>query len=113
MFLPGSVKVCLFGVNMTKRSTTRSAVTNIRQLVLVCVFAGFFTDSALAGQEQYRGKRGHGPHQIHSSFQKDKDLDKENPNYPVHPHPEMTPGDLCKKASAIRYPERIKYCERN
>ena len=33
--------------------------------------------------------------------------------YPAHPHPELTPGELCQTASEYRYPEKIKYCERD
>lgn len=33
--------------------------------------------------------------------------------FPHKPHPESTPGSLCQKADELRYPEKIKYCERN
>lgn len=32
---------------------------------------------------------------------------------PEGPHPEMTPGSLCQDADTYRYPEHIKYCERD
>jgi hypothetical protein len=31
---------------------------------------------------------------------------------PVRPDPQMTPGALCERANALRYPEKIRYCER-
>lgn len=33
--------------------------------------------------------------------------------YPQNPNTDMTPGELCNSPSAYRYPEKIKYCERN
>lgn len=33
--------------------------------------------------------------------------------YPLRPDPSLTPGTLCLKADQIRYPEKIKYCERD
>lgn len=33
--------------------------------------------------------------------------------YPLQPDPTLTPGQLCQVADAYRYPEKIKYCERN
>ncbi len=33
--------------------------------------------------------------------------------YPKNPDPQLTPGTLCENADAYRYPERIKYCNRN
>lgn len=33
--------------------------------------------------------------------------------FPKNPNPEMTPGELCNTPSAYRYPEKIKYCDRN
>ena len=33
--------------------------------------------------------------------------------FPKKPDASLTPGDLCRQADQIRYPERIKYCERN
>jgi hypothetical protein len=33
--------------------------------------------------------------------------------FPSHPHTEVTPGSLCERASELRYPEHIKYCERD
>jgi hypothetical protein len=33
--------------------------------------------------------------------------------YPLRPDPALTPGQLCQVADTIRYPEKIKYCERN
>jgi hypothetical protein len=32
--------------------------------------------------------------------------------YPVKPDPALTPGKLCDKATRLRYPEHIKYCDR-
>ena len=34
-------------------------------------------------------------------------------DFPSGPDLEITPGVLCEKPSEIRYPEKIKYCERN
>ncbi len=34
-------------------------------------------------------------------------------SYPLMPDPTLTPGQLCQFATRIRYPERIKYCERD
>lgn len=36
-----------------------------------------------------------------------------NQPFPMGPDPEMTPGSLCTTSSAIRYPERIRYCARH
>lgn len=33
--------------------------------------------------------------------------------YPTAPDTSLTPGVLCLKADAIRYPEKIAYCDRN
>lgn len=33
--------------------------------------------------------------------------------FPTQPDTRLTPGHLCQVADAIRYPEKIKYCERN
>lgn len=33
--------------------------------------------------------------------------------YPKGPNPQVTPGALCMTADAYRYPERIKYCNRD
>jgi hypothetical protein len=33
--------------------------------------------------------------------------------FPTHPHLEVTPGALCDRASEYRYPEHIKYCNRD
>lgn len=37
----------------------------------------------------------------------------QNGRYPVKPDPSLTPGQLCAVADEIRYPEKIKYCERD
>lgn len=36
-----------------------------------------------------------------------------NSAYPIKPDPSLTPGQLCQYATRLRYPERIKYCERD
>ncbi len=36
-----------------------------------------------------------------------------NQNYPLKPDPQVTPGDLCHRPTARRYPEGINYCERD
>jgi hypothetical protein len=36
-----------------------------------------------------------------------------NEPFPKNPHPSLTPGTLCTSASEIRYPERIRYCNRD
>jgi len=33
--------------------------------------------------------------------------------FPTGPNAQTTPGDLCTKPTAYRYPEKIKYCDRN
>jgi hypothetical protein len=33
--------------------------------------------------------------------------------FPTHPHTDVTPGSLCERASELRYPEHIKYCNRD
>lgn len=33
--------------------------------------------------------------------------------YPIKPDPTLTPGQLCMHPDTLRYPERIKYCERD
>jgi hypothetical protein len=33
--------------------------------------------------------------------------------YPQNPNTDKTPGELCDTPNAYRYPEKIKYCERN
>ncbi len=32
--------------------------------------------------------------------------------FPITPNEKITPGDVCDVANSFRYPERIKYCER-
>ncbi len=34
-------------------------------------------------------------------------------SYPTKPDLDLTPGDLCQTPDQIRYPEKIKYCDRN
>ncbi len=34
-------------------------------------------------------------------------------SFPTGPRAEMTPGSLCQQSRAFRYPERIRYCDRN
>lgn len=34
-------------------------------------------------------------------------------DYPTKPDTNLTPGALCERADELRYPERIKYCQRN
>lgn len=36
-----------------------------------------------------------------------------NGKYPQGPDGNLTPGALCAHADTLRYPEKIKYCERN
>lgn len=36
-----------------------------------------------------------------------------NSPYPLKPDPALTPGKLCDYASRLRYPEHIKYCDRD
>jgi hypothetical protein len=33
--------------------------------------------------------------------------------YPMGPHPKLTPGELCNHPTDYRYPEKIAYCERD
>lgn len=33
--------------------------------------------------------------------------------FPETPNEKLTPGDICEKPDSFRYPERIKYCERD
>jgi len=33
--------------------------------------------------------------------------------FPKYPHPELTPGRTCKEPDEYRYPEKIKYCQRD
>lgn len=33
--------------------------------------------------------------------------------FPNGPHIEVTPGDVCTLSGKVRYPERVKYCERD
>ncbi len=37
----------------------------------------------------------------------------ENPNFPVSPDNQLTPGVLCTRPDGYRYPEHIRYCNRN
>lgn len=34
-------------------------------------------------------------------------------DYPIGPDPDKTPGVLCENGSSYRYPEKIRYCNRN
>lgn len=34
-------------------------------------------------------------------------------SYPIKPDPNLTPGRLCNHPDQYRYPEKIKYCERD
>ena len=36
-----------------------------------------------------------------------------NPDFPTGPNENLTPGKLCDKPSAYRYPEHIAYCNRD
>lgn len=38
---------------------------------------------------------------------------EENDRFPIKPDPTVTPGDLCQNPDALRYRERIKYCNRS
>lgn len=38
---------------------------------------------------------------------------QENGKFPIGPDPVLTPGALCERPTARRYPEHIAYCERN
>jgi hypothetical protein len=38
---------------------------------------------------------------------------EENSRYPIRPDPTMTPGEVCDRPSEYRYPEKIKYCNRD
>jgi hypothetical protein len=40
-------------------------------------------------------------------------LESGGESFPKHPDSGLTPGELCRTSNARRYPERIKYCERN
>lgn len=35
------------------------------------------------------------------------------PTYPTAPDLQMTPGDVCLHPNALRYPEKIPYCDRD
>lgn len=37
----------------------------------------------------------------------------ENSNFPIAPDTQLTPGVLCTQPDGYRYPERIRYCNRN
>jgi hypothetical protein len=37
----------------------------------------------------------------------------ENDQFPMGPNPNLTPGSLCDRPEAVRYPEHIKYCGRH
>ncbi len=41
------------------------------------------------------------------------DSGKAKGRFPKAPHKEMTPGSLCEKGNKTRYPEKVKYCERD
>ena len=36
-----------------------------------------------------------------------------SPRWPETPHPQLTPGSLCRTPDETRYPERIPYCRRD
>lgn len=104
MFLPGSVKVCLFGVEMK----------SLRQLVLVLVGFGFISQSFAVDTDSCSRRRNHAncrQSQVIQAVNLDDSM--ENRNYPIHPSDETTPGDVCTHADEIRYPEKIKYCKRD
>lgn len=69
--------------------------------------------SLVVGPQAFSGPKPPKKPQGPPSVVQGSDIDRENGVYPVHPRDEMTDGDLCSKADALRYPERIKYCERN
>lgn len=48
-----------------------------------------------------------------SVFAENSGAKKGAQGFPLGPDPAMTPGDLCDKADQYRYPEKIKYCNRN
>jgi hypothetical protein len=91
MFLPGSVKACLFGVSMS----TFGYLGLARRIVIGLLVLTMSPLGAYADPNE-------------GSL----DSRMENDRYPIHPHEEMTVGSLCERADSIRYPERIKYCTR-
>jgi hypothetical protein len=91
MFLPGSVKACLFGVSMS----TFGYLGIAQRVVIGLLVLTMNPWGALADPNS-------------GSL----DSRMENDKYPIHPHEEMTTGSLCETADSIRYPERIKYCVR-
>lgn len=109
MFLPGALKACLFGVKMSA----------IKNLVLVLLSMSFLSGSSfayseknqLAGLQQPQDQAQILANQAPSSG--DLDSRMQNPNFPIHPDDKETPGDVCTASNAFRYPEHIKYCDRN
>ena len=53
------------------------------------------------------------PHNNHSDTLPGQVNGRTEGRFPHKPHREMTPGSLCEQASSTRYPEHIRYCERN
>jgi hypothetical protein len=43
----------------------------------------------------------------------DQPQGRSDERFPTHPHTDVTPGSLCERASELRYPEHIKYCNRD
>lgn len=41
------------------------------------------------------------------------DQQMENDRFPIHPEEKMTQGSLCNTGNTLRYPEKIRYCERS
>lgn len=62
----------------------------------------------------YIGVIGCGPSYIPNSLsESDSTSFASFEQFPTNPSQELTPGSLCQRPDAYRYPEHIKYCERD
>jgi hypothetical protein len=68
--------------------------------------------SSLAGHRGNPNK-----HDKHNNDRYDRTNDgasaQQDGRFPHAPHKDMTPGSLCERSSTTRYPEHVKYCDRD
>lgn len=81
------------------------------KLVLVLTCAVFMScgrsqdsQSNLDGYRDDHGSRYDGEYEVKL---------EENNRFPIRPDQSLTPGSLCQRASEHRYPERVRYCNRD
>jgi hypothetical protein len=95
----------------------RFGILAVTATVFVLLGCGAREDSSHLDGHGHRHPRPNHPRPNHSETNEDTLPGQVNGRvqgrFPSHPHTDMTPGSLCDHASEMRYPEHIKYCERD